>query len=37
MAHLPGLARTVNMVPTGLFMHIPPRMARTICHGPKPV
>ena len=42
MAHLPRLARTDIMVPTGLFMHIPPWMAgttlaRTIFHIPKPV
>ena len=40
MAHLPRLARTDIMVPTGHFMH--PRwlelpLARTIFHGPKPV
>ena len=42
IAHSPGLARTIIMVPTGHFMHNPPWMAgfslaRTIFHGPKPV
>ena len=29
MAHSPGLARTINMVPTGHFRHNPPWMAGT--------
>ena len=29
MAHLPGLARSIIMVPTGHFMHNPPWMAGT--------
>ena len=37
MAHSPGLARTIIMVPTGHFLHNHPWMARTIIHGPKPV
>ena len=36
MAHSPGLAKTIIMVPTGHSMHNPP-LARTIFHGPKPV
>ena len=42
MAHSPGLARTIIMVPKGLFcishhgwLELP--MARAIFHGPKPV
>ena len=29
MAHLPGLARTIIMVPTGHLMHNPPWLAGT--------
>ena len=42
MAHSPGLARTIIMVPTGHFKLFHPGwlelpLARTIFHGPKPV
>ena len=37
MVHLPGLARTIIMVPVGHFMQNLPWMAGTIFHGPKPV
>ena len=37
MAHLPGLARIITIVPTGYFMHHPPWMAGTIFRCPKPV
>ena len=41
MAYSPGLARTIIMVPSGLFIVQPGRLeqslARTIFHGPKPV
>ena len=29
IAHIPGLARTIIMVPSGHFMHKPPWMAGT--------
>ena len=42
MAHSPGLARTIIMVPTCHFRHILPGwvelpLARTKLHSPKPV
>ena len=42
MAHSPGLARTITMVPTGHLRQNLLRiggttLARTIFHGPKPV